>query len=216
MLKLIIALAPVGIILFLSEVLWRKKIIKGEIARKFIHILAGVWIAFWPHYLPFDGIFVLGCVALTLIIYSRFTTLLHAIYAVKRKTYGDIFYALAIISTSLLAGEPWVFTVAILYLSVADGAAALFGSAWGKTNAYKVFNYNNLQKSAIGTLAFFLLAVACSYMGWLSGGSEVIRNNALLVFVILPLVATLIENFSPYGVDNIITPLVVVFLLNRL
>ncbi len=92
--NLALALIPVGIILILSELLWQKKIIIGERARKFIHILAGTWMAFWPLYLPFDGIFILGCIALTLLVYSRITKLFHAIYSVKRKTYGDIFFLL--------------------------------------------------------------------------------------------------------------------------
>lgn len=214
--KLIIALAPVGIILVASEYLWRKKIVKGERARKFIHILAGIWMALWPLYLPFDGIFVLGCMALTLLLYSRVTRLFHAIYAVKRRTYGDILFAVAIVLCAYLARAPWIFTIAILLLAVADGGAAVVGRFWGIKNQYFVFGKKSLRKSVAGTLAFIALSYACITAGILVGGVAVNENNALLLFAILPAGATLLENIMPYGFDNLFTPLFATILLNSL
>lgn len=214
--NLVLALAPVGIVLILSEYLWRKKIIKGEKARKFIHILAGCWMAFWPLYLPFDGIFVLGCVALTLLIYSRITRLFHAIYAVDRKTYGDLLFAVAIIVTAYFAKADWVFTVSILFLALADGGAALFGKSWGINNQYFVFGRNALKKSVIGTISFIVLAYISIAAGWLMGGSEFMKDSIIIAFILLPILATLFENIMPYGFDNLVTPLVATYLLNSL
>lgn len=214
--NIVMALAPIGVILFMSEYLWRKKVLKGEKARKFIHILAGSWIAFWPLYLPFDGIFILGCVALTLLIYSRITRLFHAIYAVKRKTYGDILFAVGIIICAFLAKADWVFTVSILFLALADGGAALIGKHWGVKNEYLVFGKKALKKSISGTLAFVVLAYVSIIVGWLLGGSEYMQQNIILVFVILPVLATIFENTMPYGFDNIFTPIVATILLNSL
>ncbi len=214
--KLILALAPVGIVLILSEILWRKKIIKGESARKFIHILGGCWMAFWPLYLPFDGIFVLGCIALTLLIYSRITRLFHAIYAVKRRTYGDILFAVAIIACSFFAKADWIFIVSILFLSLADGGAALFGRTWGVKNQYFVFRKKVLKKSIIGTLAFIVLAYTSIIIGWFIGGEEVMSRNTTLTFVSLPLLATAFENSMPFGFDNIVTPITATLILNSL
>ena len=216
MLKLIIALVPIAVILLVSEYLWRKKIVKGERARKFIHILAGVWMAFWPHYLPFDGIFILGCMALTVLLYSRSTKLFHAIYAVKRRTYGEIFFALAIMFCAYFGQEPWIFTVSILLLSLADGGAAVIGRFWGITNQYFVFGLRSLRKSLAGSFAYLLFAYVTLFIGWLVGGQSVMQDNALQVFVFLPLGATLLENVSPYGSDNLMTPLFVTILLNSL
>lgn len=214
--NLILALAPVGAVLVLSEVLWRKKIIKGESARKFIHILAGCWMAFWPVYLPFDGIFVLGCIALTLLIYSRVTRLFHAIYAVKRKTYGDLLFAVAIVVCAYFANADWIFTVSILFLSLADGGAALFGRTWGVKNQYFVFGKKALRKSIIGTIGFIALAYLSIAIGWLMGGEEVMRQHPLLTFVTLPILATLFENSMPYGFDNLVTPITATYILNSL
>ncbi len=214
--KLLLALAPVGFVLILSELLWRKKVIKGEAARKFIHILAGCWMAFWPLYLPFDGIFVLGCIALTLLIYSRITKLFHAIYAIKRRTYGDLLFAVAIVVCAYLAKVDWIFTVSILFLSLADGGAALFGKTWGVKNQYFVFGKKALTKSIIGTLAFLALAYISIGAGWIMGGEDVMRDNLTLTFVALPLLATIFENSMPFGFDNIITPLTATIIFNSL
>lgn len=215
------ALAPVGIILVLSEFLWRKKIIKGEKARKFIHILAGIWMALWPLYIPFDGIFILGAIALTLLLYSRFTRLFHAIYAVNRKTYGEIFYAIAIMAVAFIAREPWVFTVSILFLAVADGGAAVVGRYWGQNNSYRVFGKKTLHKSVAGTIAYIALAFACIGVGLLyakDSSQQVSLDSAGLIVLlfILPFGSALIENITPYGIDNIATPVFAALLLNSL
>ena len=215
-LKLLLALGPVGVILLSSEVLWRKKIVKGERARKFIHVLAGTWMAFWPLYIPFDGIFVLGFMALTLLVYSRFTHLFHAIYAVKRKTYGDILYALAIILCAYLGKADWIFTASILFLCLADGGAAVVGRLWGKQTQYKVFGRIELKKSIHGTLAFVTFCYLSLGLAWLIGDRELIGNNLFVIFGILPIASTVLENMSPYGIDNLLTPLFVTLLLNSL
>lgn len=216
MLNILFAVIPIAAILFLSEYLWRKKIIKGERARKFIHILAGIWMAFWPFYLPFDGIFILGCVALTFLLYSRYTQLFGAIYAVKRRTYGELFYALTLIICSYYGQEPWIFTVSLLLLALADGGAAVVGRNFGRKNEYKVFGKNNLKKSVAGTVAFIILAYITLGIGALVGGDEIISSNITVTLLILPIVVTILENTSPYGSDNLITPVFATILLNSL
>lgn len=216
MITLLVALLPVSIVLVASELLWRLKIIKGEKARKFIHILTGIWMAFWPFYVPFDGIFVLGCVALVLLVYSRLTNLFHAIYAVRRRTYGDILYAVGIIACSMIANAPWIFTVAILFLAVADGGAAVAGRYFGKSNEYLVFGRRSLKKSVIGTVTFIVLAYVSLGIGWMIGGSESNAGEYMWVVVSLPLGAALLENTMPFGLDNIFTPVYAAVLLRAI
>ena len=214
-LELLLATVPVGVVLLSSEYLWRRKIVKGERARKFIHILAGVWMAFWPFYLPFDAIFILGCFSFVLLLYSRFTNLFHAIYAVKRTTYGELFFALAIIVCAYLGEEAWVYTTSILLLALADGGAAVVGRFWGAKNQYKVFGSDNLTKSVSGTIAFAVFAFTSIGIGLLVGGSTVLEGNALY-FIGIPLALTVVENFSPYGLDNLLTPVAATIVFNSL
>ena len=216
MLELFFALAPVSIILLTSELLWRRKIVKGERARKYIHILSGIWMAFWPHYLTTRGVVLLGCIALIVLIYSRFTHLFHAIYAVHRRTYGDILYAVALIVCVLLALEPWIFTTAILLVAIADGGAAVVGRFYGLNNTYYVCGLRSLRKSLSGTAAFIVLAYASIAIGYFVGGEEIIGNSLIASLVLLPVGSTLLENTTPFGLDNLFTPLYAVLLLNTL
>jgi len=216
MFHLLLALAPVGIILLLSEILWRKKIVKGERARKFIHILAGAWIAFWPEYLSFRTIALLGIAAIVLLIISRLTHLFHAIYAVKRRTYGELLFAVAIVLCALAGQEQWVFSVSILLMALADGGAAVAGRFWGIKNQYFVFGLSSLRKSVAGTCAFIVFAYVSIAIGWFLGGSEVIRENMIVVLLLLPIGAAAIENVTPFGLDNLFTPLFATLLLNSL
>lgn len=211
-----IALAPVGVILVLSEYLWRKKIVKGERARKFIHILAGIHMAFWAHYVPADGIVILGGIALTILLYSRQSRLFTAIYQVKRRTYGEILFAVALIVTAVLAKEPWVFTISILLLSLADGGAAVVGRFWGINNQYFVFGKPALRKSIAGTSAFIVFAYVCIFAGWILGGEDALRTGPVIAFVLLPLGSAVLENTMPYGLDNVVTPIFATLLLNSL
>lgn len=214
--KLLVAMVPVALVLFASEILWRKKVVKGERARKFIHILAGIWMAFWPLYLPFEGIFILSSMAFTLLIYSRVTRLFHAIYAVKRKTYGDIFFAVALMGCSYLGREAWVFTLSILLLAVADGGAAVVGRFWGVRNQYFVFGSKNLRKSIAGTGSFILFTYVCIAVAWISGGSGFIGDNLALMLFALPLAVTIAENTLPYGLDNFFVPVATTIIINNL
>lgn len=216
MFNIILAVAPIAIILVASEILWRAKKLKGEKARKFVHILAGIWFAFWPVYLPMDGIFILGFFAFVLLVYSRFTRLFHAIYAVKRRTYGDLLYAVSIIICALLTQEAWIFTVSVLLMSFADGMAAVIGRYWGEGNRYFVFGFKELQKSYVGTITYILCCLLIVFIGSFIGGGDVISDNILIAFVALPLFCTVIENISPYGFDNLFIPIMSTVLLNGL
>ena len=214
--NLILALLPIGVILISSEVLWQKKIIIGERARKYIHILAGTWMAFWPLYLPFDGIFILACIALTLLIYSRITKLFHAIYSVDRKTYGDIFFAIGIVVCAYLGQESWIFIISILLLALSDGGAAVIGRYYGLKNQYLVFGNKNLRKSVAGTIAFLVFSYLSIAIGWMLGGGDIVSSNLIAVLIILPLGSATLENVMPYGFDNLTTPLFATLLLNSL
>ena len=216
MLELLFAVVPVAIILVASEVLWRKKIVVGERARKFIHILAGVWIAFWPYYIGFNTITALSISMLIVLVFSRFTHVFHAIYAVKRRTYGDLFYPLGILICSLLTNEAWIFTTAILFVALADGSAAVAGRLWGVKNQYFTFGWSVLRKSIAGTTAYIVLAYVSLFVGWILGGDLFMRDALLFSFAFVPLTATFIESATPYGMDNLITPVFVTLALESL
>jgi hypothetical protein len=97
MLSLLVTLFVLGCILLVSEYLWRKKVLRGEYGRKFVHILSGCFMAFWPYYLPSRTIALLAIAALATIVAAKYTRLFSAIHDIKRITMGEYFYPLGIL-----------------------------------------------------------------------------------------------------------------------
>lgn len=216
MLKYSYALFPVLVVLFVSEFLWRKKLLRGEFARKFVHVLAGIHVAFWPFYISFDAISLIGIATFIAMLYSKHTKLFHAVHDVRRITAGELLYPLSISLVAFLGQESWVFTVSVLFMVLADGMAAVVGRMFGKNNSYKVFDSPHLHKSMIGTFSYLMFAAYTMLLGIFIGGEAVINQNILLCVVILPIAGAVLENISPFGLDNITTPLLVTLVLNSL
>jgi dolichol kinase len=207
------ALIIVSFLLLVSEVLWRKRIISGEFGRKFVHMSMGVFIAIWPFFMPLEIIQLIGCAAIVVLFLSRKFNVFHAIHDVTRTSYGDILYPLSIVLISLLAQTDWIFSLAVLFLAVPDGMAAIAGKKLGnKHGDIKVWNN---KKTIVGTCTYILFAYIVIGIGLLIGGKNILVSNAGIV-VFLPLVAAILEVISPYGLDNFTVPLVVVLTLNAL
>ena len=133
------ALIVVATLLVSSEYLWRKKIIGGEYGRKLVHMLVGLFIASWPYFLELAIIQFIACAAILTLIISRKYKVFHAIYDIPRLTYGELFYPLSILIIASFAKADWIFTVAVLFVALADGMAAFIGKKWGtKKLTFKV------------------------------------------------------------------------------
>ncbi len=197
------AIAPVFVLLLLSEILWRRKVLRGETSRKILHILIGGYIAFWPQFLSFREIQYVSIALFLVVLLSHRLHLFHAINDVKRKTWGDLLYAVGIGLTATLTHSSWVFAVAILHLSVADGLAGLIGSRYGKSTQYKVLGNN---KSLIGTGTF----IVASFIILAIFSQSCPMTTAPILIAVLPFVAALIENIGVRGTDNVLIPLLIV------
>ena len=100
----------------------------------------------------------------------------------------------------------------MLHLGLADGLAALIGEKWGNKTVYKVAGY---KKSIVGNIAFlvtsmmilsvlvFVLDVGFSQLG-------------LAGIIWVPIFATFFEAISVKGSDNLVVPMVIVWMLNML
>ena len=176
MIKIILALGPILLMLVISEYFWREKLVRGESARKLLHIVIGAYV-------------------------------FKAINDVKRKTWGDVLYALGIGLTATLTRDPWIFAVAILFMSLSDGMAGLVGTHYGKSSRYIIFGN---KKSIVGTLAFIL----CSFAILI--GVQSVHSLAItpVMFVVLPFMAAALENLGALGSDNILIPVLVVLALS--
>src|SRR5436190_21119864 len=102
MLHLFLVLLGLGLILFLEELLWSKKILSDEGQRKFGHIALGGFTAAWPWLLSWNQIKLLGALAILFTLVNYYTKFFHYLGLVKRGGYGDIYFALARISCASL------------------------------------------------------------------------------------------------------------------
>jgi len=214
MLTFLIAVTGIGFLLILSEFLWRKNIIRGEYGRKLVHMLAGVFIASWPYFMDFKTIQIIALLATLTLIVSRKFKVFHAIHDVKRRTYGELLYPISILLLATLASADWIFLVAVLFIALADGMAAIVGRKWGT----KKFSYTigNTNKTLIGSAAYIFFAYVVLAIGIFTGGRESLLESPKVILVGLPIVCSFLEAVSPYGTDNITAPAIVVLVLNTL
>ena len=100
-----------------------------------------------------------------------------------------------------------VIAIGIFAMSYGDGFASIIGSRYGQ----RKYNLFGDQKSYIGSLSmliftFFMILIALLYYG--------IKFNITIILVIgiVSLIGTIVEGFTPKGLDNLFVPFIVVFL----
>lgn len=203
---LVVAAGIVLAILIFAEYLARYKGLHSELSRKLVHISVGTFAAFWPFFLSWGQIQLLGFVFLGAMLVSVKFHLFRSVHGVERTAAGEILAAVAILILSFITSDPWVFAAAMLHVSIADGLAATVGVLWGDNNTYKVFGHT---RSVVGSLAFFFSSVVIMIIYAAYSGDY--YSSVTLLW--LPVLATLAENVSVKGSDNIVIPLLVVLLL---
>lgn len=208
MLAIALSLGLILLILVDNEILCRKKNIEPETGRKIIHILVGSFIAFWPLYMSWHEIQLLSVALFLGVLVSYQFGVFGAIHNVKRRTSGELWYPIGIGLAALLTIEPWIFCVAVLHLSLADGLAAMVGKRYGIMH-YKIGEHT---RSIIGSFVFLLISFSLCIFAFIVLRNEV-PGMSLGVFAVTPFLATAVESVSRHGLDNVFIPVVVVFAL---
>ncbi len=197
--------AWLGVIGLLAEGLYRHTSAGSEIARKVLHIGAGnvILFAWWlqiPAWVGITASVVFSAIAFL----SYRLPLLPGINGIGRKSLGTFFYA---VSIGILVGWFWPLqqyhhaVLGVLVMTWGDGLAALVGQRFGE-HPYKVWD---MHKSWEGSFAMFLVSGLVSSLILLSvyGNSWQVWAISLTVAVL----ATGLEAFSKYGIDNLTVPL---------
>lgn len=198
----LLAVFSVFLVLVLAEYLSRYKGVHSELTRKMVHILVGIFVAFWPFFLSWAQIQMLSLAFLVVVIVSVKMNIFRSIHAVQRNAMGEILFAAVIGILAFIVTDKWVFAAAMLHLSLADGLAAVVGVGWGESNTYKVLGH---AKSVAGSVAFFMCSVLImiAYVAF----SPATASTVALLW--LPVAATIAENVAIKGTDNIVIPLLV-------
>lgn len=196
----------VFLLLVINEIWGRRVVTHGEFSRKFAHITVGSFVAFWPFFLTWDEIRLLSVAFLVVVFISKQLKLFQAIHSVQRPTWGELLFAASVGIISFLTEDKWIYTTALLQMSLADGFAAVIGTKFGRKQRYAVAGY---AKSVIGTLTFFVVSVAILVMYKHTPGASIDWPGILGIAML----ASLVENLAVRGLDNLLVPLLVAALL---
>ncbi|MEX2014421.1 MAG: hypothetical protein WD885_00605 [Candidatus Saccharimonadales bacterium] len=208
MIAIILSLGLIFLLLVINELAWRQGKLQAEEARKVIHVLVGAFIAFWPLYMSWKTIQILSILLFLGIFISYKYGVFGAIHKVKQKTAGELWYPVGIGLAAAFTVQPWIFTVAILHLALADGFAAVFGRKYGIMH-YRIGPHT---KSVVGSLVFLVISSVLCIIAYFVL-SEELPGISLAVFAVTPFLATAVESISRHGIDNVLIPLTVVFAL---
>ena len=196
-----------GILLYLVSIFLisiffkRLKEDSSEIVRKIIHIGIGplIPIALFLKIDQNSALIFTGIVSLMVLInytYKLFPT----IEDVKRKSYGTIFYCLSLFILIWLfwVDDPYALMTGFFVMTFGDGLAGLVGKSFN-SKSWIIFKQ---KKSLLGTMTMFLtsLIVVC-----LVGYAQ--HNSFNLNYFAIAFLATFLEQFSFFGIDNFIVPI---------
>lgn len=211
MLALFFCLFGVFAILVIGELLGQKKILQGDPQRKLIHIGVGSFIASWPWLISWQTIEWIGVAMLLVVLLNHRVRLIDFHSRLNRETYGDIFFALAVIIAPLLTHQKVFFALAILVMSIGDSLANLAGQKYGQKWRYRVFGHT---KTLVGSMTMWFVSLCILGVGLLFTYGAITFSAYIFLILAVPPTLSVLENVSLMGVDNLVVPLVVLLAFN--
>jgi phytol kinase len=201
--KFILVTIAYGLIFVVLEVIAANLRMSAELGRKLGHILAGIGAALLPFVLDYKEIALLGALFVPAVLISMKLSIFKSVHGVSRKTYGEVYFPLAICLSALLFPDQLLYTYAVLTLGVSDALASLVGLSYGR----KKYRVKDGHKSYIGSAAFFIstLVIGTGLILLLTKHTDWV--TAVIVGMALAAVLTVIEARGHRGVDNLFVPL---------
>ena len=184
-------------------------LLQAEVLRKGIHISMGLTtLSFpWLFETAWPVVIVAGASGLAFLglrtHFLVFRRLARAMQGIKRVSVGEYcFVAATCIVFILAADDPVLYCIPMLLLTLADSAAALVGTAYGKHRYLTMGDYKTLE----GSTAFFLVAFACIAvpLAWFTPASN---PESMAVAALIALAVTVLEAALGGGFDNLLVPL---------
>jgi phytol kinase len=193
---------------------WKR--IDGEVLRKAMHVALGASALTYPWlFRSITPPLLIAASTLSVLLGLRFLPSARArlggvVHGVKRASEGDLWFPVSVVVVFWLAsGNAVLYVIPILTLTLADAFAALVGSRYGH------MRYDTLegdQKSAEGSIAFFLIAFFAAHVPLLVYTS-VGRTESLLIGLTFGFLVMLLEAVAWRGLDNLFIPVGGFFLL---
>jgi len=183
--------------------------LQPEVLRKGLHISMGLTTLTFPWLFEnaWPVVLVAGASTIAFVAFrSRFVLfrrLARAMRRITRVSVGEYCFVTATCLVFVLAGDdPLLYCIPMLLLTLADSAAALIGTAWGRHRYMTMGDYKTIEGSA----TFFVVAFACIAvpLAWFTPATnpESIAVAALIAFAV-----TVLEAAVGGGFDNLLVPL---------
>jgi phytol kinase len=179
-----------------------------EVVRKLLHVIMGLstltlpWVfaETWPAVVlgvvAFAGLFVLKRSKLR-------KNLGQVLHSVDRDSHGDLYFPVSVAAVFVLSGgQPLLFCLPVLILTLADATAALIGLRYG-SRRYQTIDG---QKSIEGSVAFFGVTFVSALLV-LVMFTEVGRIDSVFIALMLGLLVMMLEAIAWLGLDNLLIPL---------
>jgi phytol kinase len=185
-----------------------------EVVRKLLHVIMGLTTLSFPWlFTERWPVLILGVVTLVMLLLLKRSKLKknigQVLHGVQRDSHGDIYFPISVASVFLLSnGQPLLFCLPILILSLADATAALIGLRYGVSR----YQTTEGKKSVEGSAAFFgvtFLSVLLVLLFFTNVG----RVDIVLIALMLGLLVMMLEAIAWLGLDNLFIPLGVFLLL---
>ena len=172
-----------------------------EALRKIIHIGIGPLIPL-AKYLGVDqesALYFTGIISLLILLNYRFK-LFPNIEDVDRKSFGTLFYCFSLFILIYLFWnkDPTSLIAGFFIMTFGDGLAGLIG----KNSKSKSWYLLKQKKSLFGTITMFITSLVV-----IVGLAYFQKYSFNLNFIFIAFIATVLEQFSIFGIDNFIVPI---------
>jgi phytol kinase len=201
-----IAFLYVAIILALGEGLRRGLKLSVEFTRKFVHV--GVGMIAFPIVVLFQSwqfavIPPLVFIVVNYISYRR--QIFSGMETGEKGQLGTVYFPISFsILIPLLWSQPALLVASLMPMTWGDAFAAILGKRFG-AHKFVVFNRT---RSVEGSLAMFAFSFTATFLALAAlSVAQPLAASLALAFA-AALVATIVEAFSPWGIDNLTVPLV--------
>jgi phytol kinase len=184
-------------------------LLEPEVLRKGLHVTMGLTTLSFPWL--FDSgwpviLVVAACTAAFVALHAGLpllNRLRQALSGIQRVSVGEFcFVASTAIIFFLAANDPVLYCIPLLLLTLADAAAALVGTAWGRHRYRTMWDY----KSVEGSAAFFVVGFLCIAvpLAWFTRAN---LFDAIAVALLVAAATTVLEAAIGGGFDNLFIPL---------
>ena len=206
---LVIAFVYVSLILALGEGLRRELKLGVEFTRKFVHIGVGMvaflLVALFQNW-QFAIIPPLVFIVVNLISYRR--QIFSGMETGLKGQFGTVYFPVSFaILIPILWQFPAILVTSLMPMTWGDAFAAIIGKRFG-AHTYSAMGQTKSIEGSLAMFVFSFVAVTLTFLIFYAP-----LTTSLIVGIVVALVTTMVEAFSPWGLDNLTVPIASAILL---